>query len=149
MGRKNKYESHVQPYLNDIKKWIEKSTEEQIARKLGVSQSSFELYKTQHEELKEVLKAGRQQLVEELHGKLKRKAMGYEYTEKKETIKNEDGHITTVTEIYTKYAHPDTAAIHLLLKNYDETWHNDDKATLDIKREQLEVAKKKAEAAEW
>ena len=44
---------------------------------------------------------------------------------------------------------PDLGSIHLLLKNIDPEWHNDDKATLDLKKEQLELAKKKQEADEW
>ena len=50
-----------------------------------------------------------------------------------------------VIEKYKKYAHPDTGAIHLLLKNLDDTWRNDDKATMDIKRGQLELAREKEE----
>ena len=64
-------------------------------------------------------------------------------------IKDERGQKSKTSEIYTKYAQPDTGAIHLLLKNIDPEWHNDDKATLDLKKEQLELAKKKQEADEW
>ena len=48
-----------------------------------------------------------------------------------------------------KYAQPDTGAIHLLLKNLDPSWHNDDKQTMELKREQTEIMKQKAEAAQW
>ena len=62
------------------------------------------------------------------------------------TIVREDGGATAkVIEKYKKYAHPDTGAIHLLLKNLDDTWRNDDKATMDIKRGQLELAREKEE----
>ena len=48
-----------------------------------------------------------------------------------------------------KYAPPDTGAIHLLLKNLDDNWRNDDKPTMDLRREKLENDKKKAENADW
>ena len=44
---------------------------------------------------------------------------------------------------------PDTGAIHLLLKNIDPNWRNDDATTLELKKRQTEIAEKKADAAEW
>ena len=42
MGRKNKYESHVQPNLEKIADWIQILNEDQIVWRLGISQRSFE-----------------------------------------------------------------------------------------------------------
>ena len=73
----------------------------------------------------------------------------FSYEEEK-IIQRREGHQTTVVkETYKKYAHPDTGAIHLLLKNLDPNWHNDDAKTIEIKQKQLEIAKEKAEANNW
>ena len=80
---------------------------------------------------------------------MRKKAKGFYYTETKTTQKRENGKQVVVVEKYEKYAQPDTGAIHLLLKNLDPKWRNDDAATYDLKRRQTEVAEKKQEAADW
>ena len=150
MGRKSKYESHVKPFLAQISEWILDYDEAVIAKeKLGIGVSTFENYKNQYPELREALKNGRLNLVSELKMSLRKKARGYYYEETKEVIKDEAGLITRTTEKYKKYAHPDTGAIHLLLKNLDPEWRNDDKTTVDIKKQQLEISKQKAENDQW
>lgn len=149
MGRKNKYETHIKPYLNDIKKWITDLTEKQIADKLGIAVSTLARYKNEHPELIAAINDGKKELCIELKETLKKKAKGFHYTETKTTQKKEGGKTVVTVEKFERYAQPDTGAIHLLLKNLDDEWRNDDKQTLDIKKEQLEIAKKKAEASEW
>ena len=80
---------------------------------------------------------------------LKKKAKGYTYEETKTYVKEEKGQTVKIIEKYKRYAQPDTGAIHLLLKNLDESWRNDDQATVDMKREKLELEKQKAEADNW
>lgn len=148
MGRKNKYETHVKPHLKEIPKWYEELTEGQIAKKLGIAPSTFELYKTKYPELIEALSQGKEILIDDLKDSLRKKARGFYYTETKRTyMENEAGEqIGTVrVESTEKYAAPDTGAIHLLLKNLDDDWRNDDKATMDLKREKLELDKQKSE----
>lgn len=149
MGRKSKYETHVKPYLSDIQEWYELLNEDQIAKKLGISVASFENYKRQYPELKEALQNGKQILIEELKQSLKKKALGFNYKERKTYIKEVDGQRVKIIEEYEKYAQPDTGAIHLLLKNLDKDWRNDDQATVDMKREKLELEKQKAENDNW
>ena len=151
MGRKNKYETHIQPNLAKISEWVATMTEAQIAQKLGVNVRSFDRYKVDHEELRDALRTGKQDLIEELKATLKMKAKGFRYTEEKIIEKfDEAGNSTGKTvETYKKYAPPDLGAIHLLLKNLDDTWRNDDKATLDLKKEQVEIARMKAEENNW
>lgn len=152
MGRKNRYETHVKPFLQDIPKWYEIMTEAQIAKKLGIARSTFESYKIKYPELAKSLVNGKEILIDDLKNNLKMKAKGFKYTETK-TIKalNENsGELEVVQVIETeKYAQPDTGAIHLLLKNLDENWHNDDQTTINMKRKQLELAEKKAEGDDW
>ncbi len=145
MAQKGKYETHVKPRLKEIAEWYEFYTEGQIAKKLGITQRTFTSYKKDHAELQEALISGRDALITELKKTMKQKAKGFTYTETKRTIREIDGKRTVLVEEYERYAQPDTGAIHLLLKNLDDTWRNDDKATMDIKRGQLELAREKEE----
>lgn len=148
MGRKNKYETHVKPYLKEIPKWYETMTEGQIAKRLGIAPSTFELYKTKYSELVECLSRGKEILIDDLKDSLRKKARGFHYTETKRTyMETEAGEQVGAVRIEQteKYAAPDTGAIHLLLKNLDDDWRNDDKATMDLKREKLELDKQKSE----
>jgi hypothetical protein len=149
MGRKSKYETHVQPFLKDIRQWVLDLNEKQIAEKLGISQATFDKYKKDNAELREVLVLGRQDLCFELKDSLRKKARGFYYTETKTTIKQDgDEQITTIEKI-EKYAQPDTGAIHLLLKNLDPEWHNDDVITLQLKQMQADLDKARFKAQNW
>lgn len=149
MGRKNKYETHVKPYLNQIQEWYEDLDERQIADQLGIAVSTWEKYKNQYPELRDVLKKGKQHLVSELKTSLKKKAKGFYYEETKTCIREVGGKQVKVIEKYKKYAQPDTGALHLLLKNLDENWHNDDQVTIDIKKKQLELTERKVDQNDW
>ena len=149
MGRKSKYETHVQPHLEDIKEWITEETEGDIAKRLRISQQSFENYKKNYPELQEALRCGKEELISELRQTLKRKARGYTYTETKTIIRDDGKNKVKIIEKNERYAHPDTGAIHLLLKNLDKTWRNDDHETMEIKKKQVELTERKLENEEW
>lgn len=150
MGRKSRYETHVLPFLKEIQEWIQELDERQIAvERLGIAVSTWENYKKKYPELRDALRKGKTQLVSDLKASLRKKAKGYTYEETKTVIRDEGGKKVQIIEKYKRYAHPDTGAIHLLLKNLDPEWRNDDKITIDLKREQLELAKQKAEADNW
>lgn len=149
MGRKNKYETHVKPYLNQIQEWYEDLDERQIADQLGIAVSTWEKYKNKYPELREALKKGKQHLVRELKTSLKKKAKGFYYEETKTCIREVGGKQVKVIEKYKKYAQPDTGALHLLLKNLDENWHNDDQVTIDIKKKQLKLTERKVDQNDW
>lgn len=144
-GRPDKYKSHVEPYLEDIKKMARIMSERQIAKTLGVGYTSFRSYKSKYPALVDTLKKGRAELVTDLKSALIKKAIGYDYEETKTKI--EQGIVTEVTVI-KKRVPPDVAAINLLLKNYDETWYNDPKE-YQLKKELMELQKKKAEEGSW
>lgn len=145
-GRPNKYNTHVEPYLDKIKEMALTMTEKQIAQSLGVAYSSFMEYKKQYSELSESLKKGRQDLVINLKSALIKKALGFEYSEKK-TIK-ENG-IVVREEVTVKHTQPDVAALNLLLKNYDaEHWANDPQM-LRIREKELELRERQMEKEEW
>ena len=151
MGRKSRYESHVEPHLEDIKEWYQWLTEAQIAKRLGINPSSFQKYKNEHPELRDALMNGKEALIEDLKMTMKKKAKGFRYTEKKtETLTDADGNVTSIKEtVFDRYAPPDTGAMHLLLKNLDETWRNDDAETMKLKKDRLELDKQRHEDANW
>lgn len=169
-GRKNKYESHVKPRFNDIRKWLENgATEKQVAQNLGIGDKTFIRYKNEHEELRDLIKKSRQNVVLELRGALVKRALGFAYTETKTTTEKfkfpgeikafliENGFTDEQidearlikTETATKQALPDVAALNLALKNYDkDNWSNDPQM-LDIRKKELELREKQIENNEW
>lgn len=149
VGRKSRYETHIEPRLGEVREWIQLLDEGQIAKRLGVSRSCFETSKRKHPELCEALKRGRETLVEDLKMTLKKKAKGYTYEETMTRTVDEGGKITVITETKTKYAHPDTGAIHLLLKNLDDSWRNDDRETMDLRREKVQLDRERMENGNW
>lgn len=148
-GRKNKYETHVKPYFEKIKKWYLTKTETQIAQKLGITVQSWIKYKNQYPELRELLQDSKDDLVDELKGILKKKAQGFYYSETTKTVIKEDGKEIKKIEERQRYAQPDTGAIHLLLKNLDNEWHNDDRQTYELKKKQVDIMQQKADQTEW
>jgi hypothetical protein len=145
-GRPCKYDTHVKPYLNDIKEYCTYMTEEQIAKTLGVSVSAWCEYKNKYPELNDALKKGRADLVRQLRSTLIQRAKGFKFEEKK-TIK-EKGKVVR-EEIYQRSALPDVAALNLLLKNYDpDNWANDPQA-LKLRERELELREKQIESNDW
>lgn len=149
MGRLNKYETHVKPHLAEITEWYNDLTERQIAKKLGVSATSFEAYKKEYPELKAALKSGKDTLIKELKDTLKKKAKGFQYEEKRTTVRRQNGEDVVTVETFSRYSPPDTGAIHLLLKNLDDAWRNDDAVTIKLKQQKADLEKEKAEADNW
>lgn len=147
---RDKYITNVKPRLEEIKEMRLDMTEAQIAKTLGVARSTFERYKKDHPELREALKAGNTNLVKRLKSALIMKATGFTQTETKRVQRfDPNGKIVTLTEEVDKYYPPDLGAIHLLLKNLDPEWRNDDQTTVDMKRERLELEKEKTEEKIW
>lgn len=168
-GRKSKYETHVFPYLTEIQEWARELEEQQICKRLGIGKSAWNEYKKKYPELASALKEGHQDLVTQLRSALIKKAKGYRYTETKVTeervkwpeelyekllkagLKDEEISMARIvkTETAKKEYTPDVAAINLALKNYDkENWANDPQM-LEIRREELELQKKKIEENDW
>lgn len=146
----DKYTSQVQPYLGQIPEWYKTMTVRQIAQKLGVGKTTFYKYIDDHPELAEALEKGKGILVDELKSALKRKALGYDYEEttKKVTDSDKDGQKVEVVTT-KKHVPPDLGSIHLLLKNLDPDWHNDDAKTLELRERELKIKEQRAEAEAW
>lgn len=157
-GRKNKYFSHVEPHLKEIEEWCQTMTEAQIAKRLGISQSTFSDYKNKFPELSEAIKNGRRDLIAELKSSLIMKAKGFSRMTKKaakcRTVEYENGKRLKETEeiVYydeEQYFPPDTAALNLALKNYDkDNWANDPQM-LEVRKKELELKERQIENNEW
>lgn len=145
MKKPNKYEKLVKPRLSEIKEWYQTKTEKEIADLLGVSLTMLKDYKRRYTELADCFDAAQQRLIDDLRDSLKLKAKGFTYKETKKTTRIVGEVKTYVIEEYERYSPPDVGAIHLLLKNIDPTWRNDDQVTIDMKREKLEIERQKGE----
>ena len=150
-GRKPKYETHVKPHFGDIEKWLNGgASEEQVALALGISYASFNNYKRDYIELRELCEKPRVPVVLELRSALVKRALGMKVKKvKKYTKTDENGNEVEYTEAIIDELPPDVAAINLALKNLDrQNWANDPQA-LEIKKQELELRKLMAESKDW
>lgn len=151
-GRKSVYEVKIKSRFHDITNWLKGgATERQVAQALGIAYSTFNKYKATVPEFQELLQnVDRTEIILELRSALLKKALGFTYEEKKKYQKEDDeGNKYTYVEITEKQSLPDVAAINLALKNYDkENWSNDP-ATLDLKKQELELRKLQIEKDDW
>lgn len=93
--------------------------EADVAKKLGVSVSTFEQYKLQYPEFLEAIKRGKAPIDFEVENSLLKRALGYTFTEKKREIENLDGGVISVksTVETIKEVLPDVTAQIFWLKN--------------------------------
>lgn len=148
-GRPSKYDTHIKPYFENIKKWLSQgATERQIAEQLGVAYSTYNDYKNKYPEFSELIKGNsRVQLVEELRGALVKRALGFTYKEKKEYVKEDPdtGVKTKYIEITTREALPDTTALFGALNIYDPDYVRDRK-NHELREKDYELRRAIAEA---
>ena len=142
-GRKSKYDLMVKPHIKQIEEWAKNgATEKEICDALGIAQSTFYEYKKRYSELSNALRTGRQCIVLDIKAALLKKALGFEYEEKRGVKK--DGALVSM-EVYVRYSPPDTTAAAMLLRNYDKDWRDKDSASTDFKRQEIEIKKALAE----
>ena len=93
--------------------------ESDIAKKLGVSITTFEQYKKQYPEFLAALKRGKAPIDFEVESALLKRALGYTYTETKREIENLDNGVVLVksTTETIKEVVPDVTAQIFWLKN--------------------------------
>ena len=141
MGRKSKWETHIEPNIDRIPKMRHQGlTEEQIAHTLGVGYTTLKKYKNLKPALATALKEGKERLIENLEESLYIKAMGG-FKKSKVIYKHMgDRKIPIKTEV--EELAPDTGALIFALKNLDpvkwqdrrqvETTFNDDNKVVVI-----------------
>lgn len=152
MAQRPAYETHVAPYLKQIPAWYKTMSVRQIAAKLGVSKTTLYKYAKEHPELDAALEGSKAELVDDLKQSIKKRALGYTWTEitKEKAVDDATGQLVTVKEKHvTKHVPADLGSAHLLLKNLDPTWHDADHTTIKQREKELEIKQQKADAAEW
>lgn len=148
MGRPSRYEAEIKPHIEEIKKAVEcGATVEEIATAFNIAVSTLHRYKAEKKELRDAFARGRDKVVIEIKAALLKKALGFEYEEEKKVgRKDKDGENIVIIEKYKRYSVPSETAAAMLLRNYDEGWRDNDKASSEIKRQEADLRKAIAEA---
>lgn len=156
-GRKTAYSEKIEPRLSEIEAMARKgANDKEIIKMLGISGETFYKYLREKAEFADIIKKARQTLSEQdtplVYEAMKKKALGYRYTEKKKIIERDEygqAHIVRVEE-YEKEMPPDTGAGIFLLKNLDKErgWANEP-ASVELRKEELEIRRMLAEKDNW
>ena len=144
-GRKNKYETNVQPRLLEIAAWCRDGLDDkQIAERLGISHESFYKYKREHVEFSDTLKETKEIADIKVENSLNKNANGYDYEEQtvvmKKEVRYKDGkRVKEVTypEIITltKHKEAETRAQMFWLQNRKpKEWRNQSQVELTVKK---------------
>lgn len=151
MARPNAWKERIEPRISEIMEWATAgATNKEIASALGVSYSSFMKHCSNQKEFSDSLREIRMSGVPIVRSALYKRAIGFEYEEKKTYIKqDEDGNQSKYTEITKKYALPDVSAIQIFLRNNADEFRDKDKQTYDFKEMELELRKMMIDSKEW
>lgn len=151
MGRPSKYKEFVEPYLEDIRKWVAAgATMEEVADALGLNVKTISEHCKKYPDLKSAFTRGRVAVCCNIKAALLKKALGFEYEEKRQSItKGKDGKKKVYTEIYTRYCPPSETAAAMMLRNIDPTYRDQDSAVVALRQQEAELRKKIAEADKW
>ncbi len=136
---KTKYETVVLPNLKLIERWKRNgASEEEIAKRLGIAYSTFNLYKSQKSELSEVLKKGAEIVDTEVENALLKRALGYDYDETTKE-RNDSGELI-VTKVVHKQVVPDvTAQIYWLKNRCPKKWRDKLQVETSVTNENKEL----------
>lgn len=147
VGRKSKYDTHIAPHLDEIKKAVKGgATITEIAAALEIAESTLHKYKAEKKELSDAFACGRAKIVIDIRAALLKKATGFSYKEEKVVArKDTDGENIVCVETYTKYQPPSETAAAMLLRNYDNEWLDKDNTTTKLKQQEYELRKAIAE----
>lgn len=143
MARPSKYDEQVKPYLDDIRKWTAAgATVGEIADALGISDRTLRGYAKNISAVSSALSRGRKAVKINIQAAMYKKALGFSYEEKRQSIRNEpdkDGNPRKVmyTEVYTRYCPPSEAAAAMMLRNIDPKYRDTDEATAKLKAADL------------
>lgn len=148
-GQKGKW-PQVQARLAEVEIWLRDGlTEKQVCKNLGISVETLNQYKRRYPELVEAISRGKEILIRELENALVKRALGYEYDEVKTYIKADDGKETRYTEKTRKHLPPDVGALAILLKNKAPDRYTNDRAALELKRQELQLREMLEKAKVW
>ena len=113
---KGKYTDWLTPEgLLKIEGWARDGlTDEQIAKNIGISRSTLNVWKDRYSDISDALKRGKDVIDRQVENALLRRALGYVYEEVKEKF---EGNIMTERTVTKKEVIPDTTAQIFWLKN--------------------------------
>ena len=122
--------------FDDIEQWCREGViERDICTNLGIGVTMFNRWKTEHPEIKEVLKRGKSISDQIVVSKLYARAVGYEYDEvKRETVQDAKGNELNVFRVTTirKHVLPDVTACIFWTKNrMPDEWRDKHEVALD------------------
>lgn len=143
MARPSKYETEIKPFIEDIRKAVAAgATVEEISKAFGISTSTIYKYKAEKKEFSDAFARGREKVIIDIKAALLKKALGFEYTEKK-TVgrKDKDGENIVLIEKYERYSPPSETAAAMLLRNYDSEWQDKDNASTVLSKQKMELEK--------
>lgn len=151
MARPTRYDTEIKPHIEEIKDAVAAgATVEEIAKAFNIAPSTLYKYKAQKKELKDAFARGREKVIIEIKAALLKKALGFNYEEEKRVgKKDKDGENVIMVEKYTRYCPPSETAAGMLLRNYDEEWKDQDKATAALRKQELDLKKAIAEASNF
>lgn len=129
MARPNKYDEKIKDKLTLVQGWARNGlTNEQIAKNLGINLSTLYKYQKQEIEFANAIKKGKEVVDFEVENALLKRAVGYDYQEKK-IEESKEGRKITVT---LKHVPPDVGACAIWLKNRKpEDWKDRKAVTAD------------------
>lgn len=111
----------IESKLTLIEGWARNGlTDEQIAKNLSISKTTFYKYRDEHPELSELLKKSKEKVDFEVENALYKRALGYEYEEEVyETVYDRfsEMYVEKLTKRVKKQVAPDTTAQIFWLKN--------------------------------
>lgn len=159
-GRKSAYDTKIKPRFSEIAEWIRNgATEASVAKRLGISHTTWARYKSVKSELVQLLKSNREAAVNEIENSMYRAATGELRTVRKyakcKRVEYENGRRAREFEEMVPYDEelyipPNTTAAIYLLKHWGKNrGYTNDPLTLDVKKQELELKKKVADANNW
>ena len=131
-----------------IEDWARQGlTDEQIAKNMNISYSTFREWKKKYSALSAALKKGKAPIDFEVENALLKRALGFEYEETETVFEDVDGKPKKRIKKTIKYAPPDTSACIFWLKNRKPNhWRKMNEAVESKLKAEIEKLLKEAEA---
>lgn len=144
-GRPDKYESLVEPRLDEVRKWArDGATNEEIAGGLGIARSTMQRYLNDYQDFSDAIRYGKMEGVMEVKASLLKRATGY-FEEERETVVvlgkdgKPDPEKQPKTKIVRRHYPADLNAISMYLRNATEGWSDMDETTRMVKEAEAEL----------
>ena len=132
MARPSKYNSHVEPHLPSIKRWlVQGKTMLEIADLCDVNVDSLYVYMSKYDEFSDMIKKGRSAQNDRVVNALYQKAIGYTLDEV--TIIEKGGQVTEKRTVTKHYPPSDTALAIWLNNRLPLEWQQKQKIEVDTK----------------